>query len=206
MAEDPYYQDDRITLFQGDVLRVLPEIPSGSIDALVTDPPYSSGGAFRADRTICPTGKYRGFSHNRNGTKPPAKVYPTFGGDNRDQRSFLYWSTLWLAEAYRISRPGAVVLVWSDWRQLPTISDAIQAAGFIWRGILVWDKGVGRPAKGRPRAHVEFILWGSRGVLDGLENPVYLDSVYRVPPVPVGIREHLTQKPEILVRELLALV
>src|SRR5438045_2064479 len=34
----------------GDALHVLRDLPDGCVDAFVTDPPYSSGGAFRGDR------------------------------------------------------------------------------------------------------------------------------------------------------------
>ena len=38
---DPYYQDERVTLWHGDCLDVLPALPDASVDAIVTDPPYS---------------------------------------------------------------------------------------------------------------------------------------------------------------------
>lgn len=37
---EPYYQDDRVTLHNGDAMQVLTEIPVASIDSIVTDPPY----------------------------------------------------------------------------------------------------------------------------------------------------------------------
>lgn len=36
----PYYQSDRVTLYNADCLDVLRELPAGSVDAVVTDPPY----------------------------------------------------------------------------------------------------------------------------------------------------------------------
>jgi len=36
----PYYQSDRVTLYNADCLEVLRELPAGSVDAVVTDPPY----------------------------------------------------------------------------------------------------------------------------------------------------------------------
>lgn len=46
----PYYSDDRATLYGGDALAVLAALPSGSVDAVICDPPYSSGGMVRGDR------------------------------------------------------------------------------------------------------------------------------------------------------------
>lgn len=43
----PYYEDDRATLYRGDALAVLADLPTASVDALITDPPYSSGGPTR---------------------------------------------------------------------------------------------------------------------------------------------------------------
>ena len=40
---DPYYQDERVTLWHGDCLDVLPALPDASVDSVVTDPPYELG-------------------------------------------------------------------------------------------------------------------------------------------------------------------
>jgi len=37
---DPYYRDERVTLYHGDCLQVLADLPADSVDAVVTDPPY----------------------------------------------------------------------------------------------------------------------------------------------------------------------
>lgn len=42
---DPYYQDEQITLFHGDAFDVTPAIEAGSVDAVITDPPYNIGKA-----------------------------------------------------------------------------------------------------------------------------------------------------------------
>src|SRR5690606_39724056 len=43
---------------------------------------------------------------------------PEFAGDNRDQRAFLAWATLWLGVAAAQAQQGAHALLFTDWRQL----------------------------------------------------------------------------------------
>ena len=37
---DPFYSDGQATLYQGDCRDVLPELPPGSVQCVVTSPPY----------------------------------------------------------------------------------------------------------------------------------------------------------------------
>lgn len=139
-----------------DSLSVLRDLPTASCHALITDPPYSSGGLFASERSKSTTEKYVQSDTKNKGV--------TFFGDNRDQRSFAFWSVLWLGEALRVCVDGAAGLVFTDWRQLPITTDVYQGAGWTWRGVLVWDKTEGtRPVLGRPRAQCEYVVWGSNG-------------------------------------------
>jgi site-specific DNA-methyltransferase (adenine-specific) len=156
------------------------------VDAVVCDPPYSSGGAFRGDRMASTTTKYRSYG--------AAERLSDFTGDNRDQRSFGYWSALWLAECLRVTEPGGVACVFSDWRQPPTVTDALQAGGWVWQGIVVWDKANARPRRGGFRAQAEYVVWGSAGPLRS-DHEIYLPGVIRHPPVPEAERVHLAEKP-----------
>ncbi|MBB3846137.1 DNA-methyltransferase [Xanthomonas arboricola] len=178
-------------LLQGDALTILPTLEANSFDALITDPPYASGGLTAAARARPPSTKYC-----RDGG------HADFVGDERDQRSHLKWMHLWLSECARVLKDGAPVLLFTDWRQLPLTTDALQIAGFTWRGITVWDKTEGvRPQLGRFRNQAEYIVWGSKGNMP-------LDR--RAPVLPGVIREsvrkadkhHLTGKPTELMRQL----
>lgn len=99
-------------------------------------PPYCSGGATRSDRKAGTSTKYQ-----QSGSAPLSE----FAGDARDERSFRLWSTLWMCEALRILEPGSSAVVFSDWRQQANTQDAVQAAGFVFRGIVVWVKPAARP-------------------------------------------------------------
>lgn len=41
---------DYAVLYQGDCINTMEEIPDGSVDGLIIDPPYSSGGTFSTQR------------------------------------------------------------------------------------------------------------------------------------------------------------
>ncbi len=166
----PYYEADGITIYHGEACATLATLPEASVDVLLTDPPYSSGGMFRSDRAIDPAQKYRGWSQNDDGSsRKPTAEYGTFGGDNRDQWSWLRWVGAWSWAALRATRPGGHGFMFTDWRQLPASTDAAQFGGWTWRGINVWDKGVGRPMKGRFRNHLEYIVWMTNGPVEAPE-------------------------------------
>lgn len=75
-------------MLRADSLLALRDLPSESVDAVITDPPYSSGGKNRGDRAGLSTTKYvTSDSGNRD--------LPEVEGDSRDQRSYLLWSSLW---------------------------------------------------------------------------------------------------------------
>jgi site-specific DNA-methyltransferase (adenine-specific) len=201
----PYYQDDLVTLYHGEALAVLADLSTSSADVLLTDPPYSSGGMFRTDRAGDPTVKYRGWSHSPDETRKPTAQYGTFGGDCRDQWSWIRWCAAWGTETLRVVRPSGVAFQFTDWRQLPATTDAMQFAGWTWQGVLVWDKGVGRPMAGRFRNHLEYVVWATNGAHKGPDD-VYPSALISVPTVNTNEREHVTQKPVPLLTALLSVV
>lgn len=182
-------------LYSGDALTVLRELPTGSVDAVIADPPYSSGGTTPGERTSqTARGKY--VSTNAKHT------LADFEGDQRDQRSYTYWLTLWLIEALRITKPRGIAMVFTDWRQLPSTSDALQAAGWVWRGLVVWHKPGARPHKGRFANAAEYLVWGSKGHLGAQPQAPCLPGVYSVASPRGDERIHITQKPLLLLRQL----
>jgi site-specific DNA-methyltransferase (adenine-specific) len=179
-------------VIHGDCLEVMREMPDNSVDAVVTDPPYSSGGMMRGDRTNTDVNA----KYTQSGT---AIVRPEFGGDSRDQRSFAFWCSWWLNECYRLCKNGAAIAVFTDWRQLPSTTDALQAGGFVWRGIAVWDKVGGRPVRARPRSQSEFVVWGSKGPMPFERDADMIAGVVSVT-VKQDDKHHITGKPTEVMR------
>ncbi len=195
----PYAEGEGWTLYKADALAVLAELPSGSIDALITDPPYSSGGMVRGDRAGTDTkSKYSGGY----GKQPD---HAEFTGDNRDQRGYSFWCALWLSECLRIVKPGGLALLFTDWRQLPATTDAIQSGGFVWRGLVPWSKPTFRPMPGGFASSCEYVVWGSAGPVErDYTDGTYLPGFFQEN-APRD-REHLTQKPVGVMRQMSAVV
>lgn len=207
----------RLELICADAVLALRALPDARFDAVVADPPYSSGGLHRSDRAASIHSKYTSSK----------RVYREFDGDCRDTRSMLAWCHLWMLECHRVMKPGAYFMVFCDWRQLPTITDALQVAGFTWRGLIPWNKGRGSraPHKGYFRHQCEYVVWGTRGHCakvthdgpgDGFhsvqdESPsveALIEAMPKVVSEPVRAVEkiHATGKPKALYAELMRLV
>ncbi|MGT3244133.1 DNA-methyltransferase [Yersinia enterocolitica] len=86
------------TLYCGNALEILPFIKSGSVDALITDPPYSSGATHKSGRTTTPpTSKYLNEENKR---------FEEFDGENMDARSWAFWCSLWMSHACKAVIPS----------------------------------------------------------------------------------------------------
>jgi site-specific DNA-methyltransferase (adenine-specific) len=182
-------------LHNDDALVALPGLADGSVDLVLTDPPYNSGGRTQSDRT-------RESARGKYVSGDAQHALADFSGDNRDQRSYTAWLALILAHCLRIARPGASLLVFTDWRQLPATSDALQAGGWLWRGVIPWRKPISRPRLGGFKAECEYLLWGSNGPVDATRNPVYLPGWYSASQPRGRGRVHITQKPVELLADL----
>lgn len=191
-SADSYFStSEQIGLIQGDSFDIMREMIQAKLKfgAIVTDPPYSSGGLTSQDRRKNPVRKY-----HQTGT---AKQFPSFVNDMRDMRTHYFWTVDWLRLALQLTTPGGLLLIFSDWRQNALTSDALQVAGWTYRGLVVWDKTDGtRPQRGLFRNQCEYIHVASNGDMPPMRDRPnkFAPGCFRVPIIHKD-KHHLTGKP-----------
>lgn len=126
-----------VTVHNGDCLDVMTTIPSNSVDAVVTDPPYH----------LTTAGRYGGKD------AAPAQ-YGTDGAFRRASRGFMgkewdggdiaFRTETW-AHVLRILKPGGHLLAFSGSRTYHRMVVAIEDAGFEIRDQIMWVYATGFP-------------------------------------------------------------
>jgi DNA modification methylase len=139
-------------LILGDSLQKLKDLPTGTIDAVVTDPPY--GWSFMGKAWDNPGMKKRAEQEH---ARPPRKDGKSRGqGDPAlcaglyDQsftanQYFMHWTYDWAQEAFRVLKPGAHMLVFCGPRTYHAMAMGVEMAGFEIRDQLQWLFGSGFP-------------------------------------------------------------
>lgn len=166
-----------------------------SVDLVLTDPPYSSGGLFRADRNQKTSTKYQ--------SSDTQDVKPEFFGDSRDQRSLERWMAEICRESWQIVKPHGMMM-FMDWRNLACAIDALQMGGFTYKALVPWVKPNARPQKGMFRAQCEYVVVGVKGALRCCET--YANGYYSCMPLATKNRIHSTEKPVELLKHLMSFV
>jgi site-specific DNA-methyltransferase (adenine-specific) len=103
------------TLHEGDCLDVMRSMPDGSVDAVITDPPYGIGyvsGWMWADGS---------------------QSLGSIAGDSEVM-------TTWISEAYRLLRDASAIVVFTRWDVAEKYRSALDAAGFTVKSQVVWNK------------------------------------------------------------------
>ncbi|WP_233705024.1 DNA-methyltransferase [Helicobacter felis] len=179
-------------------MEFLAKLPSNSIDCVLIDPPYCSGGSKSlAERAKNTNDKYLS-------TRKDGKTYHEFVGDNKDQRVFTMWIGFIFAQMECALKSSGYFFSFIDWRMSPALSDAVQLADLAWRGVMVWDKGrSARPFEGGFKQQCEFIVWGTKGVLEPQE---FYGYGYKEAKIHPNTKQHATQKPLEILKHCLEIV
>lgn len=111
----PYYSDGFVTLYHGDCRRVLPELSTGSVDMVLTDPPY---------------GLDIGYGRTALGLR-------TIEGD--ESTDLMLWV---VREAARVLADDRWAAVFCGYPQVGDIQAQVSLLGLGTKTVGVWDKGV----------------------------------------------------------------
>lgn len=193
-----FYEDDAVTVHNGDCIEVMRGLPSGSVDSVVTDPPYGIrfmgqawDGADIARRT------QRGRD---NGAQAPDGARGPHGGyrsasveAGRYSRSlqasgaFQEWCGEWASECMRVLKPGGHLLAFGGSRTWHRLAAGIEDAGFEVRDSIAWLYGSGFPKSVDVARAIDARLGlldarpvhGEKTVPDaGLVRPAFADGAY----------------------------
>lgn len=178
MSATPYYQDEWVTLYHGDCRDVAPDLTPGSVDLLLTDPPYGMAfvsGWTAAKATVKSDGVRQGVRVVRGALN---ELEPTFS-------------------------PDMHALVFCHWESWPDFYDNLCHL-FSIRNALIWSKGGGGMGDLRHEyaKDYEILLFGakSRGrELRGKRAGAVVSGHRRVPP---SCRHVPFEKPVSLLAEL----
>jgi len=175
---------ESITLMNGDCLQLLKQIPNGSVDLILTDPPYNIA-------------RINNFtSMGRQGID--------FGEWDKDADI-----TSWLYEIPRILNKDGSVIIFNDWKNLGNIARICESLGLVVKDMLRWVKTNPMP-RNRDRRYItdyECAIWltnkNAKWIFnrqaDAYQRPEFTCSV-------VSGKEktiHTTQKPIALMCDLL---
>lgn len=189
----PYYEDDSVTIYHGDALEVIDccGLGHGSVDAILTDPPYASGARHEADKSARRDGMVRG---QRFADKP-------IDNDRMTTTGFVWLLRETLLRTYECLVDGGSVLCFIDWRQWPNLVGAVETCNLRVQTMVVWDKGTIGMGNGFRQQH-ELICHAAKGVPKVYDRatPNVL-TVGRIEPV-----DHPSPKPVALVDRLLRVV
>ena len=97
---------DNWRILHGDTLKLVKAFQPGTFDAVITDPPYASGGTKQNERNRTTNQKYSSMS--------PEKALPDFDGDQKDQRSWTHWMAEWLYDVRKACKSGAPSLSYGE--------------------------------------------------------------------------------------------
>ena len=123
-------------LYNGDCLEVMKGIESGSVDAIITDPPYNIA--------------------QDNNFKTMGRAGIDFGEWDKGFDLFSY-----IDEVFRVAKNGGSFVVFNDWKNLGDISKYAEKLGFITKDMIRLEKSNPMP-RNRDRRYItdyECAIW-----------------------------------------------
>lgn len=181
-------------MVEGDALGGISRLTIESVDAVIMDPPYCSGGIKEAGKSRAPGQGLRSETLQRFGW---------FRGDDMGTAGLVWLLRAIAFESIRVMREGASLVVFCDWRMMTNLAPAIESAGLRFQNLIVWDKrsmglGVGF------RMQHELALHFVKG--SGIFHDKGTSNVLQARRVHPSERVHPAQKPIDLMRQIVRVV
>lgn len=172
-------------LMLGDCLERMKEIEDGSVNLILTDPPYNIARA--------------------NNFHTMGRAGIDFGEWDKGFDLFSY-----INEIQRILHKDGSVVIFNDWKNVGDIARHCESVGLVIKDMLRWEKSNPMP-RNRDRRYVtdyEVAVWCTNTKAKWTFNrtdPAYQRPEYRGSLTPHGERtSHTTQKPEWLMEQILS--
>lgn len=177
-------------VYEGDCLEVMRTLSSGSVGALITDPPYCSGGFNESQK------------HHAKGQGCRSETLRDIGwfvNDNMTTGGLVWLLRQVSCEAYRLLPDGGSMCIFTDWRMYAHLAPALESSGLRLQNLVVWDKGSPGLGTGFRPQH-ELIIHLTKG------KPTFYDrsvgNVISAKRIHSSRRLHQTEKPLDLLRAL----
>jgi DNA modification methylase/ParB-like chromosome segregation protein Spo0J len=196
---EEWEEKEGIILIHGDFETEILDIENGSVDFVLTDPPYNLG-------------NYCGI------TKKGGELSPSCFGewDEELPEQFLENVSFWLSHFYRVLKMGGALVIFCDKILISDIWRMSKEHGFAPKNIIVWKKDNPHPAglaRRNLKSSVEFMLWAVKGTNYTFNKSSSWDLSNVIQTTLCGGRErikdtkgdtlHPTQKPEAVILPLI---
>lgn len=142
----PWLDDTDVQLYHGDCVDVMASLDAGSIDAVITDPPYGIG--FMGHQWDQP-----GFLNRPNGSPGTdsrilnggAVTVGRYDQTRAGHLMFQEWCERWALASARVLRPGGHLVSFGGTRTYHRLAAGVEDAGLEIRDQLAWLFGSGFP-------------------------------------------------------------
>lgn len=182
------------TIHQADCLQLLKSLPANSVQAVLTDPPYCSGGFTEAAKQGAAG---QGLRSER------LQITGWFSNDNMTTQGLVWLLREVMVECERLLCDGGSAIVFTDWRMVTALAPALESTGLQFRNLLVWDKGQSGLGNGFRPQH-ELMLHLVKG------KPIFYSksgsNVLKTSRVHWQAKQHPTEKPTELLTQLLQVI
>ena len=169
---------NKIELLQGDCLESMKGISVGSVDAIITDPPYN-------------------ISRDNN-FHTMGRAGIDFGEWDKD-----FDLTSWITVAEPLLKKGGNIVIFNDWKNMSYIVEELERNGFVIKDLIRWKKTNAMP-RNRDRRFItdyEVAVWAVKKGDKWTFNRI--SDTYEIPEIVGGLTPksekynggHKTQKP-----------